>query len=179
MWSGKSVQLSTPPTRAREDLLRQHDVPQVRAVRHREQELAVGREVAAPRVRAVRRNDLDRAGVGAEAEDAVADPAEVAARGVRHVVRRVARVALRAVDPAVGPPAQIADRRVRVAVAEAAEQHALLVGDVVAVGVDEVQDLRRCGDDHSLLVQHERGDEVKALEERLARVVATVAVRVG
>ena len=127
--------------------LRKHAFGQHRVEEHRAarglgpEHLTVPRDVEPPRVAAAAAELLERAAVRLEAHDA----APVAAEALRAVRRghRPGAVSVRGVDPAVEPPAKIVDDGVRVGRAEAGIELRALVGDLVAVRVLEIPDVRR------------------------------------
>ena len=157
-----------------------HDdvVQQITARRLRVEQLVVRRDLHAPGVAALRGHLLDHRAVRLEANDPRADAAEVLRLvAIEHM--RARAVAVRRINPSVVTPADVVDDRVRVADAEAGVKLLDLVRLAVAVRVAQTQDVRRLGNDHAVLVEHEAGDEFEAFVENFLLVHAPVAIRVG
>ena len=119
-------------------VFRQHRMEEHRAARRLgPEDLAVPRDVEAPRVAAAAAVLLERTAVRFESDDAtVGAPNRLAAVARRD---RAGAVAVRGVDPAVEPPAEVVDDGVRVEGAEPRVELRAPVGDVVAIGVSRYQ----------------------------------------
>src|SRR5262245_26789575 len=118
---------------------------------------------------------LDLAGVGLDAEVAVAD-FELRAVEVRD---RTAEKAAGAVDPAVQAVLEAVDAGLVVVRAEAGEELLDDVGLAVAVGVLGVEDVGGGADEHAVSPDGDAGWEGDIVEKDLRRVVAAVPVGVA
>ena len=104
----------------------------------------------------------------------VGPEAEVVAGGARRPSRGGRRAdatgavapAVGAVDPVVEAPGQAVDAELLVPLAEPGQHHATLVGDAVAVGVLEEQDVGSGGDQHAAVPGEHAVGEVRAPRRR-------------
>ena len=120
--------------------------------------------------------DLQLAGVRSKPEVHAADRHGVIGRAGRVPAAVVAAVG--GIDPVVEPPGQPVDVVLRVADREPGEQRLAAVGDVVAVGVLEKEDVGRRGHQHAATPGQDRGRMLKPGGEERHRFVVAVAVGV-
>ena len=120
--------------------------------------------------------DLQLAGVRSEPEVHAADRHSVIGRASRLPAAVVPAVG--GVDPVVEPPGQPVDVVLRVADRKSGEQRFAAVGDVVAVGVLQEEDVGRRGHQHAAAPGQDRGRMLKLSGEQRDRLVVAVAVGV-
>ena len=85
---------------------------------------------------------------------------------------------MRGVDPAVETPAKVVDDGVRVERTKARVQPGSLVGNLVAVGVLEIPDIRRRRRDDAGLVEDKTGHELELVGEHVLPIHQAIAIRV-
>ena len=113
------------------------------------------------------------------APDAGVDLRPLVGRGARLADARVGEDAVAAVEPAVGAPDEGVESFVGVLPAPAVEEHPrLAVGDVVAIGVGDEEEVGGRTDPHAAEADREAADEVQAVFEDLAGIEPMVAVGV-
>ncbi len=82
------------------------------------------------------------------------------------------------VDPVVEPEERSIHRVLRVRAGEAREDDATHVGAAVAVGVLEVKEIRRRGDEHAPFPSHHAGRQHQALRKDTTPIEPAIAIRV-